>query len=156
MSNSNSTGNLAALAAVGANSHLVPSTSGNHLVLGTTVEVLQEDINMLALDKGRLQTEKWNLEEKLKFLEEDMSKLKQQLEEKELLVKEYLQLKIMGKETADLVAKMNKPAQKGASGSFFGWGATAANPTLTEEVQQRMEAILQDTMIRNIQLQVSI
>eukprot|EP01117_Protostelium_nocturnum_P004523 TRINITY_DN1632_c0_g1_i8.p1 TRINITY_DN1632_c0_g1~~TRINITY_DN1632_c0_g1_i8.p1 ORF type:complete len:940 (+),score=473.42 TRINITY_DN1632_c0_g1_i8:2953-5772(+) len=114
--------------------------------LGVTVDVLQDDINSLAMEKGKLIIEKISLEEQLRVSQDELEKLKAESAGKEILIREYvLKSKIDGR--AEEV-EVNKSEKKG----FWGFGG-AREKDLDQERVVRMEAVLQDTMLRNIQLQ---
>jgi len=83
----------------------------------------------------------------MRFLEESVKSLNEELNKKETIIRQGLMnLKTSGRTTQDMDFAKAKNAS--TFGSLFKSG-----PSITEEVYSKMESVLQETILKNIQLQ---
>jgi hypothetical protein len=115
-------------------------------------EDLQGEINTLVSIVGDLQSEKWKLEERVGNLEEHTQLLAQELEKKDTILKNHvLSTKVEGRATMEMdVHKQERSKKGGVMGSLF----RGKGSELASEVTQKMETVLSETLLKNIQLQV--
>eukprot|EP01114_Cavostelium_apophysatum_P004408 TRINITY_DN1463_c0_g1_i1.p1 TRINITY_DN1463_c0_g1~~TRINITY_DN1463_c0_g1_i1.p1 ORF type:complete len:865 (+),score=364.11 TRINITY_DN1463_c0_g1_i1:162-2756(+) len=114
------------------------------------VELLQKELNQLATVVGSLQSEKWNLEENVRSLESALVAMQEEVQKKEQIIKGYaLELKVGRATPAMEMNKLEKTRKGGGLSKVFGGSRT----DLTVEMAQKMEAVLEDTLLKNIQLQ---
>ncbi|PRP87219.1 trichohyalin [Planoprotostelium fungivorum] len=113
------------------------------------VDVLQDDITALAMEKGKLISDKVALEEKLRNSEDEIQKLSAELSNKETIIRDFVaKSKVTGRASEEM--DKDTTAKVTRSSGFWGFGR---DKDLDQERYNRMEAVLQDTMLRNIQLQ---
>jgi hypothetical protein len=144
---------------------LTPSNSYNQLPLESlrlsnraslkediSVQTLQQEINALVSTIGELQADKWKVEEKLNLLQETVQILKTDNEKKESIIKNYVvNTKVQGRTTPEMEAiKMERANKPGIMGSLF----RGSQGNMPNDVMQKMTSVLEDTLLKNIQLQV--
>lgn len=138
------------LSASQSKSQITPSSSArgaSHNEI--SMEILQNDINSLATQVGTLQNAKWMLEEKVKLLEETVNIMNDDIRKKETIIKAYITEVKVGRATPEMEkVKMEKTKKGTGISGFF-----SAKNDFTLELTQKMEAVLEDTLLKNIQLQ---
>ncbi|GAM22934.1 hypothetical protein SAMD00019534_061090 [Acytostelium subglobosum LB1] len=109
-------------------------------------ESMRNDIEIMGKKLGELGTEKYKLEEKIRLLEENVSLLNQDIEKKNSVVRFYISKTQLGKATT--TDEKTKRLKGGAAGSFW----RNNDPQLVGEMVEKMENILQENIMKNIQL----
>lgn len=116
-------------------------------------EVLQEEMNQLIQMLTTLQMEKEHLELKVRELTDSVDHLKQDVAQKELVIhKHILETKVEGRSTPEMENERIKKAKK-LNGNFLKVLGNRKIESITLEGYQKMETILQETILKNIQLQ---
>ncbi len=119
-------------------------------------EKLQEDINYLALQLGELQSEKWKLEEQVSTQTEQLKFLKEDVKKKEQIIKLHMmdtKLQGRGSSSSDkFKAEIKNQTEKKNTGIFG--GLFGPDPKVLQEMVSKMEAVLEDTLLSNMQLKV--
>jgi len=112
-------------------------------------EVFQKDIEALVLQVSELQNEKWKLEECVQDLESENERLRTQIDRKELMLRSSLvNARMEGRSSAEM--DIHRLRRQSSSSSWF---KSSRSKELELEMQKEMEVLLEDTMLRNIQLQ---
>ncbi|EGG23904.1 hypothetical protein DFA_06042 [Cavenderia fasciculata] len=107
---------------------------------------LKMDLEVLGKKLGDLGTEKYKLEERIRTLEENVLILNQELDKKNKVVRFYISKTQLGKATS--IDEKAKRLKGGASGSFW----RNNDPQLVGEMVEKMEIMLQENILKNIQL----
>jgi len=124
-------------------------------VTEVTVEVLQQDLNVLAVTLGQLQEDKWHLEEQIRLLKETIEVQKEDLERKETIIQHHLVSTTRPEGRATPAMELDK-AERAKKNSVMGSLFKGRQSPLEAEMAQKMEAVLEDTLLKNIQLQTDI
>ena len=125
-------------------------------IVEVPVEVLQEDINQLATLVGELQTEKWKLEEAKRHLEDTVNLLSEELQKKEIIIQHHaLTSKVTGRSTPEMDAHKVEKLKKRSESSGVMKNLFGPKQDITAEMTEKdSEAVLEDTILKNIQLPV--
>jgi len=116
-------------------------------------QVLQQDLEVLGIRLGEAQERNFQLEEKVKYLTDLVNELNSELEARSKLIRQLsTQIKVSGRTTADMDKYKLERAQRQNSlmGSLF---SPTKKDSLVEEVNAKMSSVLEDTLIKNMQLQ---
>jgi len=105
---------------------------------------MKRDVELLGKKVGELGEDKWKLEEKIRFLEENIGLLNEEIEKKSK-VTQYL----ISKRNINLNEINMNSRKAGMVGSLF----RTSDQTLAAEMVAKMEAVLEETVLKNIQLQ---
>ncbi|EFA82163.1 hypothetical protein PPL_04583 [Heterostelium album PN500] len=111
-----------------------------------SIDSLRMDIEVMGRKLGELGTEKYKLEEKIRALEENVLLLNQDIEKKNKVVRFYISKTQLGKATTN--DEKSRRLKGGALGSFW----RNNDPTLVAEMVEKMETMLQEYILKNIQL----
>jgi len=131
---------------------LSSSLSNMELSQNAMEEVLRRDLEQALTMVGRLGEEKWKLEEKARYLEENLSSLNEDLVRKTEVIRYYVS-KTKQVVTAEHLAadKEKHRRQSGVLGTLMRSGADSQE--LSVEILSKMESVLEETVLKNIQLQ---
>lgn len=115
-------------------------------------EILRRDLDTSLTMVGKLGEDKWKLEEKARFLEENLALVNEDLVRKTKVIQYYVN-KTKLVVTQDQVEKerTNSRKQTGVRGTLLRAGN---DQELSIELLSKMEAVLEETVLRNVQLQV--
>jgi cell division septum initiation protein DivIVA len=108
---------------------------------------------VLGIRLGEAQERNFQLEEKVKYLTDLVNELNSELEARSKLIRQLsTQIKVSGRTTADMDKYKLERAQRQNSlmGSLF---SPTKKDSLVEEVNAKMSSVLEDTLIKNMQLQ---
>ena len=120
--------------------------------MDVTSHTLQEEINVLVTQMSDLQAEKWKLEERLNLCQEQINVLKTDNEKKETIIKNHiLSVKVQGRSTPEM--DLNRQERVGKGGIMANLFRGSSN-NLPADVTQKMSSVLEETLLKNIQLQV--
>lgn len=118
----------------------------------TMEEILRRDLDTSLTMVGKLGEDKWKLEEKARFLEENLALVNEDLVRKSKVIQYYVNKTklVVTPEQAEKEGK-NARRQTGVRGSLLRAGN---DQDLSTELLAKMEAVLEETVLRNVQLQV--
>jgi len=129
---------------------LLTSSVGNMALSPSTMEeLLRRDLDTALTRVGQLGEDKWKLEEKARFLEENLALVNQDLVRKTQVIQHYVS-KTKQTVTPEQLEKANKK-QSGIRGTLMRAGHDQQD--LSIELLTKMEAVLEETVLKNIQLQ---
>merc|ERR1711988_291270 len=123
------------------------------------LSILQHDNEVLARRLGELKEQNIHLEEKVKFLHESFRLLHQDLEKKQTIITHYIiaRMKKEGRITHDMeVNKIQRSQLEGIMAKMYRSAAAhrkAMDAHQEAMVSSQMETVLQETILKNIQLQ---
>lgn len=118
--------------------------------------VIIKENNILLTRVGELQTAKWKLEEKLRYISEQNNLLKDEIEKKKEIIGYYIQREKLGRLTPEQEQNKHKLSQKG--GSFMGsvYKQKVVDPKIMAQSLSTMQQVMEETILHNIQLQNNI
>eukprot|EP00026_Physarum_polycephalum_P000838 Phypoly_transcript_00839.p1 GENE.Phypoly_transcript_00839~~Phypoly_transcript_00839.p1 ORF type:complete len:778 (-),score=163.95 Phypoly_transcript_00839:79-2412(-) len=129
---------------------LLTSSVGNmELSASTMEELLRRDLDTALTMVGKLGEDKWKLEEKTRFLEENLALVNEDLVRKSKVIQYYV-TKTKQTVTPEQLEKTNKK-QSGIRGTLLRAGMH--DQELSVELLTKMEAVLEETVLKNIQIQ---
>eukprot|EP01132_Coremiostelium_polycephalum_P005309 gene5309-6614_t len=106
----------------------------------------QHDIDIMGRKLGELGTENYKLEEKNRVLEEKVKVLLDELDKKTKVVRFYISKTQLGRATSE--DEKTRRLKGGATGSFW----RNNDPKIVAEMVEKMDTLLQETVLKNIQL----
>jgi len=109
-------------------------------------ELLKQDLEILGKKLGQLGTERYKLEERVRLLENENVNLNAELEKKTKLTRFYISRTQLGRATNE--DEKTKRLKGGASGSFW----RSNDPKIVGEIVEKMEIMLQENILKNMQL----
>jgi len=117
-----------------------------------TLQTMQAEVNTLVSSMSALQTEKWKMEEKLNILADKNAELQIEVEKKETIIRNYISnIKVEGRSTPEMEA--NKQEIKSKGGLMANLFKPGNKSNLPPDVAHKMAYVLEETLLKNIQLQ---
>ncbi|KYQ94474.1 hypothetical protein DLAC_04773 [Tieghemostelium lacteum] len=110
------------------------------------IEQLKHDFELMGKKLGEMGNEKYKLEEKIRSLETNVTSLNQELDKKTKVVRFYISKTQLGRATTE--DEKSKRMKGGVLGSFW----RNNDPNIVAEMVEKMETMLQENILKNIQL----
>jgi len=139
--------------AINSLSLLSASVANMELSQATMEEILRRDLDAALTKVGDLGEEKWRLEEKARFLEENLGSLNEELVRKTGVIQYYVTKTKQNVPSEHLTPERDKSnrRQSGVLGSLMRSGHD--NQELSAELLTKMQAVMEETLLKNVQLQ---
>lgn len=116
-------------------------------------DVVQENV-LLVQRLGELQSINWELEQKLRYMDQNMKILLEDNEKKKELILYYVQREKMGRiEPEHEHDQMERSKKGGFMAGWFGGKGSSGDSHIQAEAAQRMHSVMQETLLKNMQLQ---